>query len=66
VKDNKAIAVIMAAGSSRRFGSDKRLAKLSNGETLLAQTVKNIAAANIEYKIAVPAKDKYYFLKFFS
>lgn len=56
----------MAAGSSRRFGSDKRLAKLSNGETMLAQTINNIAAAKLDYKIAIAAKDKDVFSKSFS
>ena len=56
----------MAAGSSRRFGSDKRLAKLSNGETVLAQTVNNITAAKLDYKIAIPVKDKNVFSKSFS
>jgi molybdenum cofactor cytidylyltransferase len=66
LEEHKAIALIMAAGSSRRFGSDKRLAKLSTGETILAQTVKNIAAANLDYKIAIAAKDKVYFSQFYS
>ena len=56
----------MAAGSSRRFGSDKRLAQLSNGETILAQTINNIAAAGLEYKIAIAAKDQDLFSQLFA
>ncbi len=35
----RVVALIMAAGRARRFGSDKRLARLSSGETLLAATL---------------------------
>lgn len=36
------IVLVMAAGQSRRFGSDKRVAKLANGRPLLATTLKTI------------------------
>jgi len=64
--NDKTIALVMAAGSSRRFGADKRLARLSNGETLLAQTVSNIVEAGLEYKIAIPVEDKVLFAQFYS
>lgn len=37
--------LILAAGFSRRFGSDKRQAVLSSGETLLASSLKRVQAA---------------------
>ena len=36
------IVVVMAAGQSSRFGSDKRVAKLGNGETLLSSTLLTV------------------------
>lgn len=42
---SKSVAVIMAAGISRRFGTaDKRLASLPDGQGLLAATVASVAA----------------------
>jgi len=64
--NGKTIALVMAAGSSRRFGADKRLALLRNGETLLSQTVSNIVEAGLEYKIAIPVDDKSLFTQFYS
>lgn len=66
VTTKKTIALVMAAGSSRRFGGDKRLARLSNGETILSQTVGNIHKAAIEYKIVIPAEDKALFSALYS
>ena len=37
--------LILAAGFARRFGSDKRQAVLSSGETLLASSLKQVHAA---------------------
>jgi len=56
----------MAAGSSRRFGGDKRLARLSNGETILSQTVSNIKKAGVAYKIVIPAQEKALFSEIYS
>ncbi|MBT2772584.1 nucleotidyltransferase family protein [Halomonas sp. ISL-60] len=39
---NDIIVIVMAAGQSSRFGSDKRAAKLSSGETLLDATLLSI------------------------
>lgn len=36
------VVIVMAAGQSSRFGSDKRIAKLSNGKTLLTSTLLTI------------------------
>lgn len=38
-------AIILAAGRSRRFGSDKRLAHLPNGQLVLMQTIARALAA---------------------
>ena len=35
-------AIILAAGSSRRFGEDKRKARLTNGKMLVEQTLDNV------------------------
>lgn len=39
VMSSQAIALVMAAGHSQRFGADKRRAKLADGRTLLAASV---------------------------
>ncbi|OLO04675.1 nucleotidyltransferase family protein [Salinicola socius] len=39
------VALIMAAGVSRRFGSDKRQARLGDGRTLLATTLETVSQA---------------------
>ena len=35
-------AIILAAGSSRRFGSDKRKSRLPNGDMVLETTIRNV------------------------
>ena len=40
-------ALVLAAGSSQRFGSDKRVAQLKTGKTLLETTVDNLRAADL-------------------
>lgn len=39
------VALVMAAGVSRRFGGDKRRARLTDGRTLLATTLTTVARA---------------------
>ena len=42
---NRAGALLLAAGFSRRFGSAKLLAKLSDGQTVFSQTLSRLNAA---------------------
>ncbi|ATJ82442.1 NTP transferase domain-containing protein [Halomonas beimenensis] len=52
------VAVIMAAGASRRFGDrDKRLAALPDGRPLLAATVANAAAAFATLRVVIRDED---------
>ncbi|MFG6177686.1 NTP transferase domain-containing protein [Halomonas sp. THAF12] len=53
-----ALAVIMAAGASRRFGAaDKRLARLPSGQTLLAATVARAAGAFAHLRVVIRDED---------
>ena len=45
-------AIVLAAGSSRRFGSDKRKAKLGNGKMILESALEK-ALDNFEQVISV-------------
>ncbi|RTR06550.1 nucleotidyltransferase family protein [Halomonas nitroreducens] len=48
------VAVILAAGASRRFGAgDKRLARLPTGQPLLAAAVANAAAAFSRLRVVI-------------
>lgn len=49
------LVLIMAAGRSRRFGSDKRLARLGDGRTLLATTLAAARSAFAEVRVVVNA-----------
>lgn len=51
------LALILAAGSARRFGSDKRLARLPNGEALIAAVHRQIRAAGLMPLLVVRADD---------
>lgn len=54
----KLICLVLAAGSSSRFGkADKRFAKLTPDKTLLAQTLENIQASGLAYQCVVQASD---------
>lgn len=41
-ESSSVIALVLAAGHSRRFGDDKRVARLATGETLLAATIERV------------------------
>ena len=45
-------AIILAAGSSRRFGDDKRKATLQNGNMLIENTI-NVAAKTLDSVLVV-------------
>lgn len=49
--------LLLAAGSSRRFGSDKRLATLANGKRLLDAAIENCLHSDIPLKICIGAND---------
>ncbi|MFC3283735.1 nucleotidyltransferase family protein [Litchfieldella rifensis] len=55
---NHVIALVMAAGRSRRFGgADKRLATLPDGRTLLAATVGRVAEVFSQARVVVREDD---------
>ena len=45
---NESIILVMAAGQSRRFGSDKRQARLGNGQTLLMATLARVMSCEVD------------------
>ncbi|MCC5901476.1 MAG: nucleotidyltransferase family protein [Halomonas sp.] len=51
------IVIVMAAGQSRRFGSDKRAAKLSSGETLLSTTLLTIQKYFLHSRVVIKPED---------
>ncbi|TFH85196.1 nucleotidyltransferase family protein [Billgrantia azerbaijanica] len=58
VSSRNVVALIMAAGASRRFGTgDKRRARLPAGPTLLAATVANAAAAFPKLRVVLRDED---------
>lgn len=50
-------AVLLAGGRGRRFGSDKRQARLGSGETLLATTVRRYAEVFTHLRVVLRAED---------
>lgn len=51
------IAIVLAAGRSKRFGSDKRLVSLAGGDTLLSQTL-SVVLPNFPYTyLVIKAED---------
>lgn len=46
------LALVLAAGFSRRFGADKRLARLGDGRTVLESVVQAIEAAGLDCVVA--------------
>lgn len=51
------VALLLAAGQGRRFGSDKRRARLADGQTLLAASVGNAQAQFAEVWVVIGADD---------
>ncbi|MBZ5487601.1 nucleotidyltransferase family protein [Halomonas aquamarina] len=53
------VALVMAAGYSRRFGDDdKRLARLASGQTLLAATVARARQAFAHIRVVIREEDE--------
>jgi molybdenum cofactor cytidylyltransferase len=51
------IALLLAAGSARRFGSDKRLAGLPDGRTLLIASLENARGALWDVRVVLRPQD---------
>lgn len=54
----KVVALVLAAGASRRLGQTKALVSVRNGETLLARAITTARAAGLDVLVAVPAGDE--------
>lgn len=50
--------LLLAAGSSLRFGSDKRIATLASGDTLLNTTIEQILAAQLPLRVCLRGDDE--------
>jgi molybdenum cofactor cytidylyltransferase len=50
-------AIILAAGSSQRFGDDKRKSRLTNGDTLLEATIHKATSCLSEVLVVLRADD---------
>ncbi|HIE0353030.1 TPA: nucleotidyltransferase family protein [Pseudomonas aeruginosa] len=55
VAADEVLCLVLAAGQGRRFGSDKRLARLADGTTLLAASVARAREAFAEVRVVVRA-----------
>ncbi|WP_371364504.1 NTP transferase domain-containing protein [Pseudomonas sp. QL9] len=51
------VALLLAAGFGRRFGADKRRARLADGRTLLAASLANARAVFDEVRVVLRAED---------
>jgi molybdenum cofactor cytidylyltransferase len=51
------VVLIMAAGQSSRFGSDKRFAKLPNGSTMIEQVIQTVKQTGLDFKLVIKPSD---------
>ena len=51
------VVLIMAAGQSSRFGSDKRFAKLPNGSTMIEQVIQTVKQTRLDFKLVIKPSD---------
>lgn len=54
---SKVHVLLLAAGASRRFGSDKRQALLPTGRSLIQQTLHTVASAGLDYSVVCRPDD---------
>lgn len=54
---SQVVALVLAAGSARRYGSDKRQAKLANGRSLLATSVDNARRVFDDVRVVLRPED---------
>ena len=57
VANGNVIAIVLAAGRSQRFGSDKRLTPFADGETLLSQTLSVVLPNFLHTYVVLKAED---------
>lgn len=60
----RAQALMLAAGSSQRFGSDKRLHKLANGTPMLVQSLRNLQSVIQSVVLVVRPDEAQFFAEF--
>ena len=51
------VVLIMAAGESSRFGSDKRFAKLPNGKLMIEQVIQTVEQTCLDFKLVIKPSD---------
>ncbi len=56
-RNPECIGLVLAAGTGQRFGSDKRCAKLADGNSLLRATVLRTQEAFSDVRVVLKAED---------